>query len=45
MENIIKNFLPNICLDKEIKQALILQLVSKEPINILFVGDPATRKN
>ena len=40
----MKKFLPNIELNKNIKQALLLQLVSKEPINILFVGDPSTGK-
>ncbi len=44
MKNITENFLPNIYLDQEIKMALLLQLVSKEPINILLVGDPYTGK-
>ena len=39
-----ENFLPNIYLNKHMKQALLLQLVSKEPINILFVGDPYSGK-
>ena len=39
-----ENFLPNIYLNKNIKLALLLQLVSNEPINILLLGDPYTGK-
>ena len=31
-------------LSKELKLALILQLISKEPINILLIGDPGVGK-
>ncbi len=39
-----ENFLPNIYLHRNIKLALLLQLVSKEQINILLLGDPYTGK-
>lgn len=39
-----EGFLPNFNIDEQIKTALLLQLVSPEPINILLIGDPAKGK-
>ena len=40
----LEGFLPNFQIHRQIKTALLLQLIASEPINILLVGDPAKGK-